>query len=922
MALLLIVLLPFLGIVLPALTIRYGRNLCAWSTAAPALLGLALLASQAPAVFRGEVLTAAWPWLPGLGLELAFLLDGYALMFAGLILGIGLLIILYARYYLSADDPMGRFYAMLLAFMGSMLGIVMSNNLLLLVVFWELTSISSFLLIGYWKHLPEGRQGARMALAVTGAGGLALLGGMLLLGEMVGSYQLTTVLDSGDLIRAHPLYVPALLLVLMGVFTKSAQVPFHFWLPHAMAAPTPVSAYLHSATMVKAGVFLLARMFPALAGTDLWFFLVTGVGLATMVFGAYGALFKDDLKGLLAYSTVSHLGLITLLFGLGTPAGAVAGVFHIINHATFKASLFMAAGIIDHEAGTRDIRKLGGLRHYMPITMALAAVAAAAMAGVPLLNGFLSKEMFFNEVVIESQRLGALGWLLPVVATLGGLLSAAYSVRFVHDVFFGDASPELPRKPHEPPRYMRVPVEVLIALCVLVGVIPGFIVGDLLTTAVSGVLRAPAPEFSLALWHGINVPLLMSVAALGGGVYLYTVREQVAAWNARTFPPVTGKGLFDALVARAVLVAGRLTQLLDNGTVQRNLLLLVAAALGLGLVGSMGGGLAPGGVTPTPAPPAAGLLWLLGLAALVQLVLAHHNRFTAVLAFGLVGLLTAVTFVYLAAPDLALTQISVEVVGTVLMLLALNLLPKRTPADSSPERRWRDGAIALAGGGGIAAVAYAVMTRPLESISQFHLEHSVSGGGGHNVVNVILVDFRGFDTFGEITVLGIAAVCVYALLAASVEDTLRLDSESRHPLLMVIGTRVMLPLVLLVAAYIFLRGHNMPGGGFIAGLVAAVALLTQYTAQGVSWSEQRLTRNYFPAIGAGLVIAGLTGVASWVFGAPFLTSAFTHVHMPVLGDFELASAVAFDLGVFLTVVGSVVLILAQLGKQQTMETSR
>jgi multicomponent K+:H+ antiporter subunit A len=319
-------------------------------------------------------------WLAAPGFHLSLRLDGLGFIFVLLVVGIGLLVILYAHYYLSAKDPLGRFYAYLLWFMGSMLGVVLSENLLLLFFFWELTSLSSFLLIGYWTNLSDARKGARMALVVTGGGGLALLAGILLLGRMAGSFELSAVLAAGDQIRSHPLYPAALVLVLLGVFTKSAQFPFHFWLPHAMAAPTPVSAYLHSATMVKAGVFLLARLYPALSGTELWFYLVALTGLATLLIGAVTALFRHDLKGLLAYSTISHLGLITLLFGLNSRLAVVAGVFHILNHATFKASLFMAAGIIDHETGTRDMRRINGLWRFMPHTATLAMAAAAAMA--------------------------------------------------------------------------------------------------------------------------------------------------------------------------------------------------------------------------------------------------------------------------------------------------------------------------------------------------------------------------------------------------------------------------------------------------------------------------------------------------------------------------------------------------------------
>jgi multicomponent K+:H+ antiporter subunit A len=444
-------------------------------------------------------------------------MDGLAWTFALVICAIGALVVLYARYYLSTEDPPARFFAYLLAFMGAMLGVVLADNLILLVVFWELTSLSSFLLIGFWTHRSDARQGARMALTVTGMGGLCLLGGVLVLGQIVGSYSLDVVLVSGALVRADPLYPVALVLILLGAFTKSAQFPFHFWLPHAMAAPTPVSAYLHSATMVKAGVFLLARLYPTLGGSDLWFYAVGGTGLVTMTFGAAVAIFQQDLKGLLAYSTISHLGLITFLFGLDSPLAVVAGLFHILNHATFKASLFMAVGIIDHEAGSRDMRQLNGLWHFMPITATLAMVASGAMAGVPLLNGFLSKEMFFSETIdLESHPLIEL--IVPVVATLAASLAVAYSIRFIHDVFFNGEPVGLAKTPHEPPRWLRIPVEVLAVVCLAVGIFPNWTVGPVLAVMVKGTLGV-SPPYSLALWHGFNIPLLMSSVALSRRLY-------------------------------------------------------------------------------------------------------------------------------------------------------------------------------------------------------------------------------------------------------------------------------------------------------------------------------------------------------------------------------------------------------------------
>ncbi|WP_341647554.1 proton-conducting transporter membrane subunit [Thauera humireducens] len=477
MSLLLIVLLPFLGALFPALMIRAGRTACATTTFTFSLLAFALLLSHAPAVFDGEVVRVSWDWLPGLGLNASFFLDGLGFFFAGLILGIGLLIITYARFYLSKDDPMGSFYTYLLLFQGAMVGIVLSDNILLLLVFWELTSLSSFLLIGYWKHLPEGRQGARMALTVTGAGGLAMIAGMLLLGEIAGSYKLSDILLAREAIQASPLYLPALLLILAGCFTKSAQFPFHFWLPHAMAAPTPVSAYLHSATMVKAGIFLMARMWPVLAGTTEWFYIVATTGLVTMLVGAVIALFKDDLKGLLAFSTVSHLGLVTMLLGFGTPLAAVAAVFHILNHATFKAALFMNAGIVDHETGTRHIPHLGGLLHVMPITATLAMVAGASMAGLPPLNGFISKEMMLHEAV-AAEWLGS-GWLIAALATLAACFSVAYSFRYIVHVFFGRTRTRLPGKPHDPPAGMWLPPALLVVLVVLIGLFPDAVAGPL-----------------------------------------------------------------------------------------------------------------------------------------------------------------------------------------------------------------------------------------------------------------------------------------------------------------------------------------------------------------------------------------------------------------------------------------------------------
>src|SRR5690606_22270858 len=473
------ILLPFIGSLIAACLPATARNREAWLAGLVSLTGLVLAAWQYPSLSDGQVLRYEFDWLPEYGLNFVLRLDALSWIFVMLVLGIGFLVVLYARYYMSPEDPVPRFFSFLLAFMASMLGVVLSGNLIQLVVFWELTSVTSFLLIGYWHHRIDARRGARMAFTVTATGGLCLLCGVLILGHIAGSYDLEAVLAAGDAIREHKLYLAALVLIGLGALTKSAQFPFHFWLPHALAAPTPVSSYLHSATMVKAGIFLLMRLWPALSGTPEWTWLIAGAGVCTLLIGSFVAIFQHDLKGLLAYSTISHLGLITTLLGIGTPLGMVAAIFHTLNHAIFKASLFMAAGIIDHETGTRDMRVLRGLRKALPITGTLAIVASASMAGVPLLNGFLSKEMFFAETLLVG---GNDNWWMSYAAVAMGIFSVAYSLRFI-SVFFGKLPDDLPKEPHEPPRWMRFPVELLVLLCLVVGIIPGISAGPYLHQA-------------------------------------------------------------------------------------------------------------------------------------------------------------------------------------------------------------------------------------------------------------------------------------------------------------------------------------------------------------------------------------------------------------------------------------------------------
>lgn len=913
-------LLPFFGAFVAAALGRYHRNAPAWGAAVTAASSLLLLIPLIPRVLEGETLIQSWNWIPSLGMEFAFRLDGLSLMFSLMILVIGILVILYAGYYLSAKDSTTRFFNYLLLFMGSMVGLVLSENLLLLLIFWELTALSSFLLISYWGHREDARHGARMALTVTGMGGLALLGAVLLLGQIGGSYNLTDVLAAGDAIRAHDWYLPTLILFLIGVFTKSAQFPFHFWLPRAMAAPTPVSSYLHSATMVKAGIFLLARLFPALSGTDEWLWIVSTAGMLTLLIGAVVALFQHDLKGLLAYSTISHLGLITLLFGLSTPLGTVAALFHIINHATFKASLFMVAGIIDHETGTRDMRKLNGLLKYMPHTSVLAIIASAAMAGVPLLNGFLSKEMFFDQTVVAS---GVSSWALaiPILATLAAIFSVAYSLRFVHDVFFNGEPVNLPRLPHPPPRYMRIPVDFLVVICLGVGILPALTVGPLLAMAVQATIQGEPPYYSLAIWHGLNMPLMMSGIALIGGVVLYRFRGRLFAWNEKRLAHLDARIAFNAILGLVIRWANAVTRRFDKGSLQH----MIAWTLGIAALIAVAGFQSMddplfGEVGLSEFDPVALIAFGGLMFASVLTVAMHRRRMVSLIMLGVVGLLISLGFAKFSAPDLALTQLSVEIVTVVLLMLALFFLPQYSKETSSRWRISRDAIWAVAIGLGTTLLTLAVLTRDLSPISGYFVENSVSGGGGTNVVNVILVDFRGFDTLGEIVVLSIAGLGIFSLLQnirlhASVTDLKgRPWSDDAHPIILQNLSRLLFPLMLLFAAFVFIRGHNLPGGGFIAGLITMLAIILQYLSNGIAWTSKRIGPDMHQMIGAGLMFAIGTGLVAVALGYPFLTSAFTYLKWPIVGKFEVASAMMFDLGVFLVVVGSTVMILVELGK--------
>ena len=921
LTLLTLALLPFVAALTIALAHGARRSVHAGIAGAANAGGLVLLGRLVGSVLDGATPAASWQWVPRLGLDLTLMLDPLGLLFALLILGIGLLVVIFARSYLDKHEDTGRFFASLMLFQGAMLGIVIAGNVLLLLVFWELTSLASFLLIGFWQHKAEARQGARMALAVTGGGGLALIGGLVLLGLVAGSFDLQAILARGDIVKASPLYPAILTLILIGAFTKSAQFPFHFWLPHAMAAPTPVSAYLHSATMVKAGVFLLARLWPVLAGTDAYTITVTSVGLITMLLGAGVALFRHDLKSILAYSTISQLGMLVMLLGFSLEAATLAAVLHILNHAAFKAAMFMSAGIVEHETGTRDIRRLGGLAKAMPITTLVATLAAAAMAGLPPTGGFISKEMVLDTSVAFASP-GAV-WMLPALVTLGAGLSAGYAFRLAVHLFFGRPRETEPyARAHDPGIGMWASPALLTIFAVLLGLIPMSLAAPLVGTATGAVTGSPPRELDLGLWHGVNPALLLSVLAVaGGGLLLWQHRRLLAAWERTPLPDA--KLIFDLAMRFADRWVRKAIVATHTPRLQTMLVASFAVTVLLVIDGALAGGVLTGTRPGLPASIPGVAAWALLVAATAAVVGDVRNRYRVLIYLSVIGLVVCLAFVQFSAPDLALTQISVEVVTVLLLLLALNLLPKSPPLLSSAPRKWRDAALAISGGVLVGGIAWAMLTRePAPSIAAYHLANAKPGGGGTNVVNVILVDFRGFDTFGEIIVLGIAGLAIYALLdtAATGAAGARLrawrqampHSPERHPIMLVTASRIILPLTLTVGIYLFLRGHNQPGGGFIAALVVAIAFLVQYLAAGFDWSDARKPFGEHRLIGWGVLTALATGFGAMVLGAPFLTSWFDHFHLPLIGDFELASAMLFDAGVLLTVLGAVMLALQEL----------
>jgi multicomponent Na+:H+ antiporter subunit A len=922
----------------PVLVRWWGRQAFLALALVPAA-GTVWVLAQLGAVLAGDEVRETVPWIPALDLQVALRLDALALTFAALVTGVGALVFLYcARYFTADDEGTGRFAGNLTAFAGSMLGLVLADDLLLLYVFWELTTVFSFLLIGGSGRRLAARRAASQALILTTAGGLAMLVGLIVVGQASGSFLLSEVVADPGSGTAMTI---GTLLVLAGAVTKSATVPFHFWLPAAMEAPTPVSAYLHAAAMVKAGIYLVARLAPGLADVPGWRPVVLGLGVATMLVGGYRALRQSDLKLLLAFGTVSQLGFLLALVGGGSRELAAAGLTMTVAHALFKSTLFLTVGVVDHATGTRDLRRLSGLGRRLPVLAGVGVLAAASMAGLPPLLGFVGKEAAFTALWDAGlpDRTAAAVVLAGVV--LGSVLTAAYSARFVWGAFarkpgVADTVPE------HPPGPLFLAAPVVLALTGLVAG-PASPLLEPLAAGYADTLPLLAPEAEhLGLWHGWQPALALSALTVVGGATLFAARTRIHRFQRRVAVGASADegywNVIQGLDRLAVLVTGT-TQ---RGSLPAYLGTILVAVLAL-----------PGTLLLTRAPwPGQWRAWDTPVQAMVGVVvvtaallaLRIRQRLSAVLVVGVTGYGIAVLFALQGAPDLALTQFLVETLTLVVFVLVLRKLPKDITERHRPRERAVRGVIAVAVGAFTGVVgAVAMSARTATPVSVDYPEQAYHFGGGKNVVNVTLVDIRAWDTLGEISLLVVAATGVASLVflrgrTGGVDRADRADlAETRSPsgraprnrwlaaaatvdparrsVVLEVITRILFHTITVFSLYLLFSGHNEPGGGFAGGLVAGLALVLRYLAGGRYELGEAAPVAPGLLLGAGLLFAGGTGVAGLLLGGEVLQTAIVETTLPVLGDVKLVTSLFFDIGVYLIVVGLVLDVLRSLGAE-------
>jgi len=933
----------------PWLVLRAGRRAFLALAAVP-LAGAIWVAAQTSAVHDGEMLVEVHPWVGSIGMDLAFAMGTLQWLMALIVLGIGALVLGYCAWYFDDDDDgVPRFAGVLVAFVASMLGLVLADDLLLLYVFWELTTVFSFLLIGHDSARRASRRAAIQALVVTTLGGLVLLVGAILVGHSAGTYRISEILADPPTGVAVTVGVQ---LLLVGAISKSALLPFHFWLPSAMAAPTPVSAYLHAASMVKAGVYLVALLAPAFAAVTGWRTVLLVLGLATMVLGGVRALRQHDLKLLLAYGTVSQLGFLVLVLGTGTRSAMMAGLALLLAHALFKATLFLVVGIIDHSTGTRDLRELTGLARRMPVLTVAAALAAASMAGVPPLLGYVAKEsvlVALVDVARDGDGTGITttnGWLLVAGVVVGSILTAAYSARFLWGAF-ANRDVESPPSVHSPSAaFVAAPV-VLAALSLLLGA-----AGGPLTSLLAGQADAFPPgahEPELTLWHGAGLPLLLTAITLAAGAVMFVAREPVARLQAALAHGWSLERAYRGGMRLLDRTAVEVTGVVQRGSAAAYLgiiLVVVVVLPGSTLIGGLGD--LDVQAWDNPAQAVVGVI----IVAAAVLTTRSRRRIRAVLLVSVTGYGTALLFVLQGAPDLALTQALVETLTVVVFVLALRRLPEYFTDRPLTAQRWVRVALGLAVAVVVAGfLLVAGAARISDPVSVSLPERALEFGGGGNIVNVILVDTRAWDTLGELSVLVAAATGVASLVyvnargadirrvhdipfpagvkkvatspgrRAWLPGSRTLAPEKRSIVFEVI-VRLLFHTLIVISVYLLLAGHNAPGGGFAAGMTTGLALVIRYLAGGRYELDEAAPVDAGRLIGGGLAVAALAALLPLAFGGVVLQSAVIDLHVPLLGDLHLVSSALFDVGVYLVVVGLVLDLLRALGSHIDRDIQR
>lgn len=943
--------------VAPLLVARWGR-LAFYPLALVPLGSLIWVGTNWPGG-AGDIPTVHIPWLPELSMDITLRFDSLAAIMSVLVLAIGALVLFYCAEYFHhhegrIEKRLPSFAAELVAFSGAMFGLVISDNMLVLYIFWETTTVLSFLLVGHYAERATSRRAATQALLVTTFGGLAMLVGIIILGTMSGTYLLS------ELIAAPPTGTAATIgiaLILVGALSKSAIVPLHFWLPGAMAAPTPVSAYLHAAAMVKAGVYLVARMTPGFADTPLWRPMVVGLGLLTMLMAGWRAVREYDLKLILAFGTVSQLGLITIMVGAGGPDMMLAGLAMLCAHAMFKAALFMVVGVIDHATGTRDIRKLAGLGGQHRPLLVIAVGATASMAALPPFFGFVAKEADL-ETVLHSPTLAAAAPFVLAGIVIGSVFTTIYSLRFLWGAFAdkGHRQPSVRvLEMHRPPVTFLLPPAILAAAGLALGLWPSGL--DAVLDDYAATIPGPS-DYHLALWHGFGVPLLLSVLILGVGTGVFFGRNRLPRGRSGFTPLGNADRIYDEVMRGLDVLAVRLTAQTQRGSLPATqsvilctLVLLPVAAL---LMGARN--------RPELALWDSPLQVVIGLVILAAAVgsTVMRNRLAAVLLVGVTGYGCGAIFAFHGAPDLALTQFLVETLLLVIFVLVLRTLPAEADRSNINRSRLPRAALSLAVGAAVTGLAvFAMAARDTRPIAELLPDAAYYRGHGANTVNVLLVDIRAWDTMGEISVLVVAATGVASMVfrnrrfgaaprvsqakpttvvgqpdiglvgaysPAAGDVTWLRGSELRDPrhrsLVLEVATRIIFPLIMVLSAYLFFAGHNTPGGGFAGGLTAGLALVLRYLAGGRYELGETLPLDAGKVLGTGLALSAGTAVTSLLLGAPVLSSAVLHLDVPLLGDIKLVTALFFDLGVYLIVVGLVLDILRSLGARVDVEMVR